>query len=442
MISRTPDGLASSLKEKQTRTERRPATRTGDASTYLAAIRTIAPPEDKRGEIAFSVGERAWEGWASLPSLLPLDNLTMRGLPRALTSAGLFCLFLLASCAAGNGAAQHWEENLRDDLARYRQTYLGYLAAFNKSVTRALDERRFRRYVSSVRRVEKFSAESHSYTLSLNYFADVYPEEMASVFVEGSDRPVEMSPFQQESSSTPHTNPPSHADSLYSTRLNWASTQNPFQTPLLNDVHSQGPCGACWALAAASAIEAAVKVEALTHGIHPSDVANGIPPLSAQELVDCDRQFNNGCSGGSIGQALVYATTNGLVADSSYRYQGMVSPSPALSLIAVFSQSFRSDLLLHAAEYNLCCAKTEHHSVFHSQCRPSPAARRPRSDLGQGPPPGTGRHRSLRHGRGLSAVHRRHLRPAGVLPGSQPRHASRGLRRRPATRRRLLAGTQ
>lgn len=104
----------------------------------------------------------------------------------------------------------------------------------------------------------------------------------------------------------------------------------------------KGSCGACWAFVAAAAAEVAIKLSiyypsvgdqktqsedlplmANASGISSQSLEGAvtpIPPLSPQELVDCDVAFNRGCDGGNPFNAFEYILNNGLSSWSDYPY--------------------------------------------------------------------------------------------------------------------------
>lgn len=108
--------------------------------------------------------------------------------------------------------------------------------------------------------------------------------------------------------------------------LNWAGKENPYQQPVTGDIHFQGTCGACWAFVAAAAAEAAIKISLLQSGSEADKrrAARGVPDLSAQELIDCDKQYNRGCNGGNPLIAFNYIAENGLSSWTAYPYEERV----------------------------------------------------------------------------------------------------------------------
>lgn len=70
--------------------------------------------------------------------------------------------------------------------------------------------------------------------------------------------------------------------------------------------------GACWSFAATGAIEGINKI-----------VTGSLVSLSEQELIDCDKSYNNGCGGGLMDYAYQFIIDNhGIDTEEDYPYRG------------------------------------------------------------------------------------------------------------------------
>jgi C1A family cysteine protease len=71
-------------------------------------------------------------------------------------------------------------------------------------------------------------------------------------------------------------------------------------------------CGSCWAFSATGAVESANAI-----------AGKGLNNLSEQQLVDCDREYDEGCAGGLMTYAFAYLQEHPQMLASDYPYLGM-----------------------------------------------------------------------------------------------------------------------
>ncbi|KAF4649465.1 hypothetical protein FOL47_002060, partial [Perkinsus chesapeaki] len=140
------------------------------------------------------------------------------------------------------------------------------------------------------------------FTVGLNEFADMSSEEFADSMLCGSQAATGGLDIQ-ESYNTYSAEP---ILTQLPESVDWEAAG------AMGPVRTQGKCGCCYAIQAATMVESRFKIKA---GM------DRVVPLSVQQLIDCSKGFgNNGCKGGTVVECSIYIHTAGLVKEKAYPY--------------------------------------------------------------------------------------------------------------------------
>ena len=138
---------------------------------------------------------------------------------------------------------------------------------------------------------------TQNFTMGVNQFTDLTPEEFKAQYVGGLK--TEVGSYGCKTFSSSASDAPSAID--------WRTKG------VVNPVRDQGQCGSCWAFATTANAE---SVWAISTG--------QLLDLSEEFLVDCASgagYFNLGCNGGQPDSAFKYMINNGQCTESSYPYK-------------------------------------------------------------------------------------------------------------------------
>ncbi|KAJ7967494.1 Cysteine proteinase [Quillaja saponaria] len=213
-----------------------------------------------------------------------------------------FALFLFSFLAIGFAVdmsivdynAKHGQAVAKETMAekQMRAMYEAWLVKHGKAYNALGEkEKRFEIFKDNLKFIEEHNmAEKRTYKLGLNRFADLTNEEYRAIYL-GS----KMNRSAGNLSGTRKSDRYAYkvGDELPES-VDWR------EKGAVVPVKDQGQCGSCWAFSTIAAVEGINQI-----------VTNDLIPLSEQELVDCDKSYNQGCNGGLMDYAFDFIVNNG-----------------------------------------------------------------------------------------------------------------------------------
>lgn len=159
-------------------------------------------------------------------------------------------------------------------------------------------EHRFGIFRENLRTIVLHNLGNHSFTMGINQFTDLTPEEFKAKFAGG---------FAAMSDLLGATNCGSFSGTgkTVPDSIDWRNRN------AVTPVKDQGQCGSCWSFSATGAMEGAWAAK-----------KGQLVSLSEQQLVDCAglKYGNLGCNGGLMDGAFKYAMDHGMCTESAYPY--------------------------------------------------------------------------------------------------------------------------
>ncbi|CAI9115836.1 OLC1v1016840C2 [Oldenlandia corymbosa var. corymbosa] len=162
-------------------------------------------------------------------------------------------------------------------------------------------DKRFDVFKDNLRYIdEQNSLPDRSYQLGLNRFADLTNEEYRSKYLG-----TRIDPKRRLAKKPSNRYLPKLGDELPDS-VDWR------KSGAVAPVKDQGSCGSCWAFSTVASVEGINKI-----------VTGDLISLSEQELVDCDKTYNEGCNGGLMDYAFEFIIQNGGIdTEDDYPYRG------------------------------------------------------------------------------------------------------------------------
>jgi len=193
-------------------------------------------------------------------------------------------------------------------------SFFEWTDSYNRTYS-TLDEFSIRKdiYDTNVATITRHNLEQHSWTMAVNKFADLSPQEFKNTYA--ACRMVPLNTLGLSFQTSHKVLPPS---------VNWEAVG------AVTPVKDQGQCGSCWAFSTTGSTEGAHFLKTGT-----------LVSVSEQQLVDCsDAEGNQGCNGGLMDYGFQYIIDNkGIGSEASYPYtatDGSCKKVPSVVTISGF----------------------------------------------------------------------------------------------------------
>ena len=208
-----------------------------------------------------------------------------------LLGVSLFALYLITAEYNQDKLDKAGLEAIYKEFQNFKSTY--------KPNYKTIEEElyRFKIFQQNLNLINEHNSSQNDYVLGVNLFADLTWEEIKDKYL--SRLPEDDTVCDADIKITKKKN-----NNIR--KIDWKDKGK------VTGVKNQHQCGSCWAFSAIGSIESLYAIQKKEN-----------IELSAQQLVDCSRDYDNhGCAGGMIGRALKYASEHSLATEHDYPYEG------------------------------------------------------------------------------------------------------------------------
>jgi C1A family cysteine protease len=218
---------------------------------------------------------------ATVPTSLQTTTTTAKATDQ--NGEELFCIQIKSAPAMSDTPESYYQ----DLWKQFKENYTEHPSNANDAQTR------YDKFKANVKIIDEHNAKQLSYTLGVNEFADLSWDEFASAHL-GYNAGSRFG----SSAKVPFPEIADVADSI-----DWVSKG------AVTPVKNQQQCGSCWAFSTTGALEGAYFV-----------ASGKLESLSEEDLVQCDHNGDQGCSGGLMDNAFSWVSQNGICSEKSYPY--------------------------------------------------------------------------------------------------------------------------